>query len=422
MVFVGLIVPGAIITGGIYFAFRLRFFALRSPLRFLKTLKDGDGSFKSLNLALAGTLGVGNVVGVVNAIRLGGAGSVLWMILSAIIASYLKYAEAYMAVKTRRRTGNKAHGGAYVYIREAFGKCGGLLSVMFCLCFVVNSLATGCILQASAVVTGVSYFLPENVSLAVSLALALLVAVSVIGGIHKISAITNKTVPIMSAVYLVTAAFIIILNAERIPLALSEIFNRAFAGEGVIYGVGAFMFTECMRCGIMRGLLSNEAGCGSSATAHATDPNAAPHKQGCMGIAEVLADTVIMCTVTALALLTSGAELVGENDVHTAISAFERSGGSVSSLLICICIAVFGYATLICFAGYGNECVSFLFKDKKKRALVNALFITTYVVLTGVSPYVSGEAVLLAADTSMGIMSVINIPALIRLSPNIVPE
>ena len=152
----GVIAPATLMLGGVFFTVRLRGFALLHPLRFLRTLKDEGGGFSSLNLALAGTLGVGNIVGVVNALRLGGAGAVFWMWVCAILASFLKYAEAYFSVIFRTEKGGEIHGGAYYYIRKAFsGKIGRLLSTIFCIGFFGNTLATGCAMQASAAIDGI---------------------------------------------------------------------------------------------------------------------------------------------------------------------------------------------------------------------------------------------------------------------------
>jgi len=412
---VGVIFPALILLGGVYFSFRLRFFSLFHPLRFLRSLRDGEGSLRSLNLALAGTLGVGNIVGVVNALRLGGAGAVLWMAISALFCANLKYAEAYLASFTRKRNERGCYGGAYVYIERAFGRLGRVLAVVFAVCFAVSSLSTGGALQAGAVTEAVSFLLPSVPSVLVSLLLGGMVLVSSLGGLSRISDITNRLVPVMTGVYVIITLAVIAVNAKALPSVVWEIFSSAFKREGVLFGIGGFCFTECMRCGIMRGLLSNEAGCGSSASAHATEDNSSPHRQGCLGIAEVYADTVIMCTLTALAVLLSGADFTSGGDIELTVSAYGAVGGVLFSSLTVICIAVFGYATLICFAGYGRECVGYIFKNEMERTKFSVLFLFIYVLIIVLSPFIDGESVLLCADISMGVMAAVNIPAMVRL-------
>lgn len=413
----GILSPATLLLGGAFFAVRLRGFAIFHPLRFFRTVKDSDGGFSGLSLALAGTLGVGNIVGVVNALRLGGAGAVFWMWICALLASYLKYAEAYFAVKYRESDDSGIHGGAYYYIRKAFsGRLGRMLSVIFCLGFFGNTLATGCAMQASAVIDGIITVLPLP-KILLSLILTLTVAWAVIFGIERISKLTGVLVPIMTAVYLTLSLTVIFMNIAELPTVLLSIWEGAFSTRGALFGIGSFCFTEAMRCGVMRGLLSNEAGCGSSATAHATEKGSTPHRQGCMGIAEVGADTLIMCTVTALAVLCTGADPTHfTTDVLCAVESYALCGGRIFAVISAVCIATFGYASLICFAGYGGECLHFLLPDGKIKKTATAAFLTVYFSLTLISPYINMEATLLCADISMSIMALINVPALIRLS------
>ena len=413
----GVISPVILLLGGAFFTVRLRGFALLHPIRFLRTLKDSDGGLSGLSLALAGTLGVGNIVGVVNALRFGGAGAVFWMWVCALLASYLKYAEAYFAVKYRRRDGTGVHGGAYYYIKKAFsGRLGRTLSVIFCLGFFGNTLATGCAMQASAAVDGITTVLPLP-KILISAAITVAVAWAVVFGIKHISKLTSVLVPIMTAVYLALSLTVIFMRAESLPNVFASIWEGAFSMRGALFGIGSFCFTEAMRCGVMRGLLSNEAGCGSSATAHATEENASPHRQGCMGIAEVSADTLIMCTVTALAVLCTGADPARfTTDVLCAVESYAFCGGRMFAVISALCIATFGYASLICFAGYGGECLHFLLPDGKIKKAATATFLAVYFLTTLASPYLQMDTVLVFADLSMSIMAFINVPALIRLS------
>ena len=405
-----LISPLIILFGGAFFTWHIRAFFLLRPTAFLRSLRRGS-SFRALNLALAGTLGVGNIVGVVNAIRLGGEGAVFWMIACAFLTSSLKYAEASLSVQTRRAVTGGFFGGAYVYIEKAFGRAGRLFGNIFALLFAVNTIATGCVMQAKAASEALSRIFGIR-ELFCSVLLSVVVLLSVRHGLEKISRITNRIVPFACAVYVGLCVLLMIQNGENVIPAIMKIFSGAFKAEGIIFGVGGFCFTRSMRCGIMRGLLSNEAGCGSSATAHATEASADPHVQGCMGIAEVLTDTVLMCTLTAVALLSAGIDLSAESDIVSVISCFD-SYGRLMSFTVCGCIALFGFATVICFAGYGCECIAYTFGKRKKN--VSVVYIAVYVCAVAFSVLVPGEGFLYVADLSMGLMSLINIPALFIL-------
>ena len=405
-----LLSPLVIISGGIFFTLYIRAYFLLHPRRFINVLRSGT-SFHALNLALAGTLGVGNIVGVVNAIRLGGEGAVFWMIVSAVLTSSLKYAEASLSVHTRMKGEGGFFGGAYIYIERAFGRAGKLFGNIFAMLFAVNTLATGCVMQAKASAEALSRIFGTG-DIICSALLAVAVLVSVRHGIKRISDMTNRIVPFVCAVYIGLCALLIIFNGKNIIPTVIGIISAAFDKDGIVFGVGGFCFTRSMKCGIMRGLLSNEAGCGSSATAHATEEKATSHVQGCMGIAEVLTDTVLMCTLTAVALLSAGIDLSSESDIVSVISCFDRYG-RIMTFTACGCIALFGFATVICFAGYGCECIAYTCGRYKKS--VSATYIIVYVCAVALSVLCPGDAFLLVADLSMGLMSLINIPAMLIL-------
>ncbi len=406
----GTLTPIFIVVGGTFFLFYLRGFYVLHPKSLIKALFDGKDSLKGLNLALAGTLGVGNILGVVNAIRLGGEGAVFWMLFSSLFASALKYAEAFLAVKT----GEKGRGGAYFYIEKAMGRFGRAVSVVYSLAFLGNTFSTGCVMQSAAAVSSLSelFFLPE---LLISFFLAISVFVSSRRGIGRISVITNSVVPIMSAIYVTLTVSVIFLNRENIPDAISAIFSSAFDKEGIIFGIGGFAFTSSVRYGFMRGLLSNEAGSGSSATAHATEKDTTPHRQGCMGIAEVFADTALMCTLTALALITSKVTLSGTDDIRIALSFFGETGGRFFSYLASLSVFVFGFATLVCYSGYADECFSYL-TGGKTSGHMRTLLLFIYSVLIFFSPIIPGEKFLLAGDISLSVMTFLNVMSMMILT------
>ncbi len=398
-----------LVGGSILFTFLWRRGQIK-PVTVVRTLTESKASLRGLNLALAGTLGVGNILGVVNAVRIAGPGAVFWMVASSVIAASLKYAEGYLAVKTRK----DGMGGAYVYIERAFGKAGRACGIIFALAFLVNTFATGCVMQGSAAVSGVREITGKG-GIWMSIPLALTVFLSCRKGIERVSSLTSKLVPVMSTVWLVLTVLTVFVNRENLPHVLSDILCGAFDGRSASAGVGAVVFSEVVRTGVMRGLLSNEAGAGSSATAHASERNTTPDRQGCMGVAEVFFDTAVMCTVSALAFLTSGVKFYGRDDIGIAMDALYITGGSAFSTLGAASVWVFGFATLVCFSAYGGECISYITKKESARSALSRMYLFVFCAFVALSPFIRVDLFLDFADASMSVMTVLNVAALILL-------
>lgn len=410
----GIIFPAFILICGAYF-----FFACRKELS-LKRMKDlrpilsSKSERKSLTLALAGTLGVGNVIGTVNALRVGGEGAVFWMVASSFFSASLKYAEAKTASETKKKQGKEHFGGAFVYIEKSYRRLGRPLSVIFASFFILSSLSTGTALQSSAAAKAFSSSFKISSPLFVSILLATMTLFAARIGTSRISNITSKLVPIMTSVYLILCTSVILKNISSLPQTVMSILRSAFDRKDLIIGVGSFSIPESIRCGVMRGLLSNEAGSGSSASAHATGTAVDPHIQGLLGAAEVYVDTTIMCTITALAVLMSKYPIVGNSDIIIAQNAFASVGGKFYSFLLTACIITFAYATLICFFTYGSGCVDHIFKAQSN--IIKPLFLLTFVLTIALSPLIPENITLSLADLSLGVMSLINIPALVIIS------
>ena len=377
--------PWLLSGAGVFFLVYLRGGPFRHPVRMLRVLgaKPQEGAMsprRALLLALAGTLGVGNLVGVANAILIGGAGAVFWMWISALVAMILKYAEILLAVAHRRVGKRGFFGGSYYYIMDELHRrnwkklaafAGGGVAVLMLL----NALSMGCIIQANAVSTafgGVLGFSPW----VAALSLVLLTIPVILRGTSGISALTEILVPIMTGGYLILSIAVLVIRKEALGEAFASIFRSAFSGEAFAGGLIGFFTSRALRVGTMRGLMSNEAGCGTAPTAHAAADCESPASQGIWGIMEVFVDTVVLCTATALVILVNYGEVasLGSDSMMMSIRAYSGVLGEWAEWFFCAAVFCFAWATLLCWANYGMESVRFLNGKRVWRYLYVALF------------------------------------------------
>lgn len=414
-VIIGKIVPLAILLAGLYFCISLRFFYLLHPFRTLKrALRGGRESVSALGLALAGTLGVGNVVGVAAAISEGGAGAVFWMWVSAFLAMALKYAEIVLAMKHVRYDGDgNSRGSAMYYIRDCFTQrgqafFGKILSALFAVLLIITALTMGSILQTSAAAEGINiaFGIPKYI---VSLAISVVAALVLMGGGRTVLKVTDRIVPFMTLGFVFLALAALMLRADALPFAFAKIFTEAFSPRAAVGGVLGFVTSEAVRLGVMRGLLSNEAGCGTSPTAHSYSVRSDPSEQGAMGIIEVFVDTVLLCTLTALVIIVSGASEEGGDLMSCTMNAFSVILGQWAGKAIAVAVLFFGGATVVCWTHYGMAGIAYL--SVKKR--MGIFFGTLYAVCAFLGGIVSGADSLTVVDISLGVMTLINVFVLI---------
>ncbi|MBQ9086815.1 MAG: sodium:alanine symporter family protein [Clostridia bacterium] len=420
-VLLGRLVPVLLLGAGLFYGGRLGFFHLLRPHKVLRELTEkgqgGENSpLRAMSLALAGTLGVGNLVGVASAICLGGAGAVFWMWVSAFCAMLLKYAEIVLAMTHRRRKDAGWHGSAMLYIRDYFTQrkrpvLAVLLSGLFALLCALNSLSMGSMIQIHAVseamegVVGVSPLLVGSV-------LAVVVFFLLRGGTQRILRLSAKLVPFMTLGYLLLSLAALILRREVIPSVLGRIFTDAFSGEAAAGGIGGFLLGKGVRYGTMRGLLSNEAGCGTAPMAHATTDGTDPVRQGIWGIFEVFADTILLCTLTALVILTSGVTLEGEDYMMITISAYAEVLGEFAAYFLAGAVLLFGFATVVCWGHYGRESVAYLSPSPR----VCFGFQLTYAASILAGAVFTSREIWQIADLAIGLMTLINVPILCAMS------
>ena len=416
---IGVLTPPALMGCGLWFLLYLRgrpLTHLRQICRVL-TRRDrasGISPFRALTLALAGTLGVGNIVGVASAIAMGGAGAVFWMWVSAAVAMILKYAEVVLAVRHRRTdAAGVPYGGAMYYIRDLFEErhhphVGVALAAVFaCLC-VLDALSTGCVLQINAVsqaLEGVFGLEPWLCGLLLTVVCLFFVGRDV----NRLSFLTERLVPLMTGGYLILSVAVLVLRAEAVPDALGTILRDAFTPQSAAGGVLGFLLNRGVRYGTMRGLLSNEAGCGTAPIAHAASNTKSPVEQGMWGLFEVFVDTILLCTMTALVILVNPCGLAGDGGVMMTIQAYTAVLGRGSGCFLAIAVLLFAFATVICWSHYGAECLRYLTTRRWIQTLYRA--VTCSAVMFGALS--APERLWDAADFAIGTMTLINLLVLI---------
>lgn len=417
-----------LLTAGAYFSVKLRVFYFRHPIRVLRLMlkkekKDGISPFRAVTLALAGTLGVGNVAGVASAIAIGGYGAVFWMWASAFIAMSLKYAEIVLAVMYRKtdRVSGEYYGGAPYYIIGHLKKCGHsvvgrLLAAAFALFCIINSITMGCLVQSNAVATSFAGVADANPAV-IGVTLAVLCGAVVVGNVRWISAVSEKIVPAMTLGYVFISVAVIAVRWTDVPRAFEAIFADAFKLEGAAGGAVGFFVSHGMRAGTVKGLMSNEAGCGTAPTAHAAASTGSPAKQGLWGIFEVFVDTVLLCTLTAIVIVLAGGEALelSADPMMMAIRSYSSVLGKWSEYYICVSVLLFAFATMICWAHYGKESVRCL-TDRKAPQMIYVLLFCVFIAVGAIS---APSLAWLAADMAIGIMTVINLPVLLSASSDV---
>lgn len=429
------VLPAMLLAAGLFYLFRLRWFYVLHPIRCIRLLfgyrsEDGISPFRALTVALAGTLGVGNIVGVAAALYYGGPGAVLWMLISALVAMVLKYAEITLAIRHRRYTPDgQPTGGAPYYVcdgltRAGLPRLGGFLAAVFALLCLINAVTMGSLLQVNAVAGA----LEEGFSappLLTGIGVAALAVAAVRGGAARIAAWTEKLVPLMTVGFLVICIALLILRRQRIPNALAAIWSDALSPATVGGGIGGFLVSRGLRFGVMRGLISNEAGCGTAPMAHATAHVDLPARQGLFGLVEVFVDTVLLCFVTALCILVSdsGPNACGEDTVRTAQTAFSSVLGTWAGWFFAAAMLLFGVATVLCWAHYGGTCVRYLGrKSSAAGRWWTRLYTVALVASVALGAVVAPAAAWTLADMAVALMTLLNLVALLFMNREVREE
>lgn len=370
--------------------------------------------FQAVCTALAATVGTGNIVGVALAIATGGPGAIFWLWISALVGMVIKYCEVTLS-QAYRTTNDKGEivGGPMYYISKGMGK--KWLAILFAIFGGFASLGIGASVQANALAGGVNSTFGTPTWI-IGVIVAVLGALIFIGGIKRIATVTEFLVPFMSILYIVGALVVLIINIEQIPSAFVLIFKNTFTGTAAMGGfLGATVMYAC-RVGMARGVFTHEAGMGSAPIAHASASTDHPARQGLWGAFEVFFDSIVMCTVTALVILTSGlwhdASLVGDTRAMSS-QAFENAftGGQY---IVTVGLCLFAFATIVAWYYYGEKCIEYLSKGNK---IVKLVYQVIYTLMIFWGCVASLNAVWEFADLFNGLMAVPNLIALIALSP-----
>ena len=404
------LLPLMITAAGLFFLIKLKFFFIAHPIRTAKMMKIAVGrkeSRKAVCLALAGTLGVGNIVGVAYGISVGGAGAVFWIFASGVFSSVIKYAESTLAADKR----NGKFGGMSYVLSNSFGRLGKLFGIAYSLFCLALSLTMGSALQSRSAIFAISEFasVPEYL---IAFIFSVLVFAVVVGGSQKIEKAVSRIIPVSTIIYIALCLAVIVINLSSLPSVLLRILREAFSFTAFGGGVSSFVAIRAMREGYARGLLSNEAGTGTSSMAQCKS-SLSPSFVGLLGILEVFFDTVLLCTLTGVAVLISGADAF----VGSGISIIIRSVSVIpfGELVVGVLIFAFAYSTVVCWYYYGCECIRYIFGDVRS-ASYTALFV--FSVFIG---FVISESVLISAtDILLFFMSLLTLFALIKNSERIV--
>lgn len=393
-----------------------------------KTAAEGALTpFQAVCTALAATVGTGNIAGVAGAIAIGGPGAVFWMWISAILGMCTKFAEVTLAVHFREvNEQGDLVGGPMYYIKNGLKKHWHWLAYLFSAFGVLAVFGTGNAAQVNTITTAINTALisfhvigEDSVStsnVVIGVIIAALVALILLGGVKRIGNVTEKLVPFMALLYIILAFGVVFANISHVPAVFASIFEGAFHPTAVTGGaVGSFFMS--MKKGVSRGIFSNEAGLGTGSIAHACADTRKPVKQGMFGIFEVFADTIVICTLTALVILCSGTAITygAAAGAELTIAGFTSTYGSWVTIFTAIAMVCFAFSTTIGWGLYGARCIEFIFSSKVIKP-----FMLVYSLVAILGATVDLGLLWDIAETFNGLMSIPNLIAVFLLSGTVV--
>lgn len=431
----GYLILFMLIPTGIYFAFKLRFLNITklghavNVVRGIYDSKEAKGDvnhFKALTTALSATVGTGNIVGVALAIYLGGPGAVFWIWVTGFLGMMLKYAEVTLAQKYRKFNSDGSVSGGPMYymefgLKDKIGKWAKVLAVVFASATILCSLGTGNMAQSNSMSDAMftSYQIPTWIS---GLSITFLVLLVVIGGIKRIADVTSRLVPFMAVVYILATIAVLIGMYDQIPAAFAMIVSDAFTGTAAAGGFVGSTFIMTLMWGVRRGLFSNEAGQGSAPIAHAAARTKFPAREGIVALLEPMIDTIIICTMTALMIIVTGAWQLDTPGVAMTVDAMNtglhRFGiDGLGGHIIAFGLLLFAFSTIISWSYYGSRAAIYLIGEKAVKP---------YLYLYGLFVFFGSvwglEIVWHFVDMVITFMTIPNLIALLLLAPVVVSE
>ena len=383
--------------------------------------------FEAFSAAISGTVGTGNIVGVTSAILTGGPGAVFWMWVSAFFGMVTNYAENVLGLYYRKKDGEgNLSGGAFYYISYGLKwKWLGYVAAVFTMLAAVgmSGVQTN---KISGILSGSlsQIFGEESVfplKLVIGVIVAVLVAVIIIGGIKRIGRVASMIVPFMSVLFIIMALIAIVRNAPAVPGAFALIFQKAFTFRAAGGGIMGYAFAEVIRKGMARGVFSNEAGLGSSVIAHSASETREPVRQGLWGIFEVFFDTFVICTLSALMMLSSMdlSALTGkEDDTATSLLIYSENFGVFGTVAISVILPLFAFTTIIAWSYYGEKATEFCFQwlKGKGQSIAVVTFKVVFVLLIVLAALITGKLLWDISDTFNGLMAIPNLISVVALS------
>lgn len=435
-----------ILCGGIMLTLRLGLLQLRKlPLALkwmVKNEEDAIGeisSFSALCTALSATIGTGNIVGVATAVGAGGPGALFWMVITAFFGMATKYSEGLLAVKYRvvAEDGHSL-GGPFYYIEQGMGASWKWLAKLFAFFGVcVGLFGIGTFSQVNGISSAVNGFFDAQNKHCVnipflgkyswsvviaSLVLAFCVAAVLVGGVKRIASVSQVVVPFMAIIYFVFVGVLIICNIEKVPYAIVTIVKAAFTPKAVTGGAVGSMIVA-MQKGVARGIFSNEAGLGSAPIAAAAAQTNEPVRQGLVSMTGTFIDTIIICTLTGLSIVLTGAwQVEGLEGVEVTTYAFQKGlpfPEEVSSFILMMCLVFFAFTTILGWDYYSERCLEYLSGGNMKHVM---MYRWVYIFAVFIGPYMTVSAVWTIADIFNGLMALPNMIALFALSGVVVKE
>ncbi len=414
---------------------------LPKALRYmLRNEEDGEGdvtSFGALCTALSATIGTGNIVGVATAIAAGGPGALFWMEFAAFLGMATKYAEGLLAVKYREIDSNgNVLGGPFYYIEKGMGEKWKWLAKLFAIFgMLVGILGIGTMTQINGITSAVqNFFDPKHAMTAFSLGktvyawptiiagilVTLFAALVIIGGIKRIAKVSEFVVPFMAVIYFVCGILLLVCNINKVPGAIVLVLKSAFCPKAVFGGAVGITMKAAMQNGIARGIFSNESGIGSAPIAAAAAKTKEPVRQGLVCMTGTFFDTIIICTITGLSIVLTGAyepamnkTLVGVEVTTHAFNVGLPFSNSVSSFLLMISLVFFAFTTILGWDYYSEKCLQYLVGNKKGVLMT---FRVLYILAVFVGPYLKADFVWTLADIVNALMAFPNLVALFSLS------
>ncbi len=410
---------------GVLFTLRLGFIQIAKlplALRLIFSARNrGDGdidSFKALCTALAATVGTGNIVGVATAIKAGGPGALFWMWMAAFFGMATKYAEGCLAVRYREVDSNgEISGGPMYYIEKGLGEKWKPLAILFAVFGVLTAcLGSGTYTQANAIMSSleVSFGIAP---LMTDVVLTILVGIIILGGLQSIAKAAEKIVPAMAVVYIVAVISLLIINREQLPMAIELVFVNAFTPTAAMGGFLGASVMKGIQSGIARGIFSNESGLGSAPIVAAAAKTKWSAEQGLISMTGTFIDTIIICTMTGLAVISSGLWTTELNGAVLTNGAFSQAFPLFGDYLITIALVLFAFTTILGWSYYGERCAVYLFGTKviKPYRLV-------FIAIIATAAFLKLEEIWALADIVNGLMAFPNLVALLLLSGTVVSE